>query len=67
MRAKKFDSLYVVMHDGCNGAIPSIDSGNPFCTLKGAREAIARMGPVKARVYYIVKFVAQKQIGRSKP
>ena len=57
-----YKPLYVVMHEGCDGPIPSLDTGNPFCTLSGAQLAIARMGKIKSPVYYIVKFLPAYKI-----
>lgn len=51
--------VYVIMHDGCDGAIASIDSGNPFHTLRGAKRARERLGALRQHDYYIVKFKAE--------
>lgn len=61
---QKFKPLYIVMHDGMDGPLPSIDCRNPWKTLKGARFAIAKQGEVKSRIYYIVKYQPEKRIGR---
>jgi hypothetical protein len=52
--------LYVVMHDSHKGPLVSVDSRNPWHTLKAAREARSRLGSLRQQDYYIVKFRAEK-------
>jgi hypothetical protein len=54
--SKKLPLLYVVMHDTCEGAKASGDSGNPWHTLKAARAARARLGKLRQQNYYIAKY-----------
>lgn len=60
-RTKKAERrLYIVMHHGAEGWIPSIDTGNPFITFRGAQRAIKRQGPNKSLIYKIFKYVPEK-------
>ncbi len=63
-KVERIKPMYVVMLDGEGGPRTSLDTGNPWNTLKGARYAINRQGKPKSQIYYIVKFVPERRIAR---